>query len=239
MLAGPAAKRVRFLGVGPDSTAGVQGGHHGNSKASTLSNGCQSLRAYFAPGSEPPPSPPTAAAPQQEQQQQQQGGVGAPAATAPNQGAEPTSEGQAATTAAAAAAEPGTGAPGTEAAAAGDQAAAPTDMAVVPASVAAAHARWVSSPDWHQQVAGMTPQAAACFTFPCGPSGAPGPWGHEQAREEVLAAGALPKYATEAWVANHYKWVVWKLACYERTFPAHCKGRALSSAGVVAQLKHR
>jgi breast cancer 2 susceptibility protein len=36
--------------------------------------------------------------------------------------------------------------------------------------------------------------------------------GWQELRQQLVEAGANPAYATEAWVANHYRWVVWKLA---------------------------
>ena len=31
--------------------------------------------------------------------------------------------------------------------------------------------------------------------------------------------GVDPKLISEAWVFNHYRWIVWKRACMERAFP--------------------
>ena len=45
-------------------------------------------------------------------------------------------------------------------------------------------------------------------------------WGVPQARAALLAAGACGEDASEAWVANAYRWVVWKLAAYERRWVA-------------------
>ncbi|KAL2340475.1 hypothetical protein Fmac_008415 [Flemingia macrophylla] len=38
------------------------------------------------------------------------------------------------------------------------------------------------------------------------------------------------------WVTNHYKWIVWKLACYERYYPA---GKFLTVSNVLEELKYR
>ena len=40
--------------------------------------------------------------------------------------------------------------------------------------------------------------------------------GWRQARQVLLSAGACPRVASETWVANHYRWVVWKLASHTR-----------------------
>ena len=52
-------------------------------------------------------------------------------------------------------------------------------------------------------------------------------------------AGAEPQHCSEAWVANHYRWVVWKLACYERRCPAQLASQMLTVPVVLDQLKYR
>eukprot|EP00943_MAST-04B_sp_MAST-4B-sp1_P004722 g4722.t1 len=47
------------------------------------------------------------------------------------------------------------------------------------------------------------------------------------------------KYLTETWVANHYRWIIWKLSAMERKFPHVCKGNFLNPKNVLDQLKHR
>uniref|UniRef100_W5L0S8 BRCA2 DNA repair associated n=1 Tax=Astyanax mexicanus TaxID=7994 RepID=W5L0S8_ASTMX len=51
--------------------------------------------------------------------------------------------------------------------------------------------------------------------------------------------GVDPKLMSEAWVFNHYRWVVWKRACMERTFPEVMGGRCLTPEQVLLQLKLR
>ncbi|KAK7344501.1 hypothetical protein VNO77_14169 [Canavalia gladiata] len=51
--------------------------------------------------------------------------------------------------------------------------------------------------------------------------------------------GASLNFATEKWVKNHYKWIVWKLACYERYYPAKSAGKFLTIANVLEELKYR
>ena len=47
------------------------------------------------------------------------------------------------------------------------------------------------------------------------------------------------KFLSERWVANHYRWIVWKQASLERKFPHVCKGEFLNPRSVLEQLKKR
>lgn len=38
---------------------------------------------------------------------------------------------------------------------------------------------------------------------------------------------------------NHYKWIIWKLACYERCYPTKCAGKFLTISNVLEELKYR
>ncbi|KAH7514694.1 hypothetical protein FEM48_Zijuj11G0117000 [Ziziphus jujuba var. spinosa] len=40
------------------------------------------------------------------------------------------------------------------------------------------------------------------------------------------------------WVMNHYKWIIWKLACYERCYPTKCAGKFLTISNVLEELKY-
>ncbi|KAM1181415.1 hypothetical protein FF1_000013 [Malus domestica] len=51
--------------------------------------------------------------------------------------------------------------------------------------------------------------------------------------------GASMQYTSREWVTNHYKWVVWKLACYERYYPAKSFGKFLTVSNVLEELKYR
>ncbi|RHN55782.1 putative breast cancer type 2 susceptibility protein [Medicago truncatula] len=51
--------------------------------------------------------------------------------------------------------------------------------------------------------------------------------------------GASLHFASKEWVLNHYKWIVWKLACYERYYPARCAGKFLTVSNVLEELKYR
>ncbi|KAL6471416.1 hypothetical protein MHYP_G00200660 [Metynnis hypsauchen] len=51
--------------------------------------------------------------------------------------------------------------------------------------------------------------------------------------------GIDPKLISEAWVFNHYRWIVWKRACMERAFPEVMGSRCLTPEQVLLQLKLR
>ncbi|KAJ7995137.1 hypothetical protein DPEC_G00241440 [Dallia pectoralis] len=51
--------------------------------------------------------------------------------------------------------------------------------------------------------------------------------------------GVDPKLISENWVFNHYRWVVWKMACMERAFPHVMGGACLIPEQVLLQLKYR
>ncbi|CAI9287354.1 unnamed protein product [Lactuca saligna] len=44
---------------------------------------------------------------------------------------------------------------------------------------------------------------------------------------------------SKEWIANHYRWIIWKLACYERCYPAKFSGKLLTVSNVVEELKYR
>ncbi|NXJ18259.1 BRCA2 protein, partial [Dicrurus megarhynchus] len=51
--------------------------------------------------------------------------------------------------------------------------------------------------------------------------------------------GVNPNLITEAWVYNHYRWIVWKLAAMEVSFPREFANRCLTPEMVLLQLKYR
>uniref|UniRef100_A0A667XXS1 BRCA2 DNA repair associated n=1 Tax=Myripristis murdjan TaxID=586833 RepID=A0A667XXS1_9TELE len=51
--------------------------------------------------------------------------------------------------------------------------------------------------------------------------------------------GVDPKLISEDWVYNHYRWIVWKQASMERSFPATMAGLCLNPEQVLLQLKYR
>ncbi|XP_010289703.1 PREDICTED: breast cancer type 2 susceptibility protein homolog, partial [Phaethon lepturus] len=50
--------------------------------------------------------------------------------------------------------------------------------------------------------------------------------------------GVDPKLITEAWVYNHYRWIVWKLAAMEVSFPHEFANKCLTPETVLLQLKY-
>ncbi|XP_030304076.1 breast cancer type 2 susceptibility protein [Calypte anna] len=51
--------------------------------------------------------------------------------------------------------------------------------------------------------------------------------------------GVDPKLITETWAYNHYRWIVWKLAAMEVSFPHEFANRCLTPETVLLQLKYR
>lgn len=77
---------------------------------------------------------------------------------------------------------------------------------------------------------------AAAYQFP-GPHGDTVGSGHMLAR--LLVAGAKHEYATEEWVRNHYRWVVWKLARCEFAAGPAAAGRVLTEQIAEDELRRR
>ncbi|XP_060091287.1 breast cancer type 2 susceptibility protein [Heteronotia binoei] len=51
--------------------------------------------------------------------------------------------------------------------------------------------------------------------------------------------GVDPKLISKAWVFNHYRWIVWKLASMEVAFPQEFANKCLTPERVLFQLKYR
>jgi hypothetical protein len=87
----------------------------------------------------------------------------------------------------------------------------------------------------------MNSASAASYVFP--PSSTDQPFvlavDYMHFRELLLQSGAIPNLCSPVWVKNHYRWIVWRLACYERSFPVICGGRYLTQQRVLSELKHR
>jgi hypothetical protein len=84
-----------------------------------------------------------------------------------------------------------------------------------------------------QEVLLMTPEQARLHEFATDEGG----WGFNQAASELEACGADLKIVGKGWVANHYKWIVWKLACTARRFPRTLE--FWNRQSVLNQLKYR
>ncbi|KAK6118245.1 hypothetical protein DH2020_048031 [Rehmannia glutinosa] len=83
----------------------------------------------------------------------------------------------------------------------------------------------------------MSPFAAESYTFQNEiPSDCSGP---EAFYRMLSQSGASIQYLTKEWVANHYKWIVWKLASYERSYPAKFAGKLLTPSNVLEELRYR
>ncbi|WOL16309.1 hypothetical protein Cni_G25096 [Canna indica] len=63
--------------------------------------------------------------------------------------------------------------------------------------------------------------------------------GTEAFQDMLLQCGASSCNATKEWVANHYRWIVWKFACYERCYPTILRSKLLTVSNVVEELKYR
>ncbi|XP_062095002.1 protein BREAST CANCER SUSCEPTIBILITY 2 homolog B [Humulus lupulus] len=55
----------------------------------------------------------------------------------------------------------------------------------------------------------------------------------------LIQSGASEQYLSKEWVKNHYKWIIWKLGCYERCYPTKCSGKILTVGNVIEELKYR
>ncbi|XP_031738661.1 protein BREAST CANCER SUSCEPTIBILITY 2 homolog B isoform X3 [Cucumis sativus] len=63
--------------------------------------------------------------------------------------------------------------------------------------------------------------------------------GVEAFRHMLTDSGASPQHVSELWVTNHYKWIVWKLACYERQSLVKSNRNFLGVSNVLEELKYR
>jgi len=69
-----------------------------------------------------------------------------------------------------------------------------------------------------------------------------GAWGLEDAYHDLIARGAVPSLLSNVWLSNHYGLIVWKLACYLRSWPHYFLCRSLSwfsPEAVLNQLAYR
>ncbi|KAG8647794.1 hypothetical protein MANES_09G111200v8 [Manihot esculenta] len=87
------------------------------------------------------------------------------------------------------------------------------------------------------EVRRIKPETAEKYTF-CDESGL-NYIGGEAFYHMLVQSGASVQYASKQWIANHYKWIVWKLACYERCYPLKSATRFLTVTNVLEELKYR
>ncbi|KAI8813652.1 BRCA2, oligonucleotide/oligosaccharide-binding, domain 1-domain-containing protein [Cladochytrium replicatum] len=81
----------------------------------------------------------------------------------------------------------------------------------------------------------MTSASADSYRFPIDINNG---WGVPEAHSALLEAGVIPTVATEKWVQNHYRWIVWKCAGMIRSFPEEFR-RFWSPQYVLNQIKYR
>ncbi|KAJ3051209.1 Breast cancer 2, early onset [Rhizophlyctis rosea] len=62
--------------------------------------------------------------------------------------------------------------------------------------------------------------------------------GKEEFAKRLYESGANPNLATDVWIANHYKWIVWKLAAIVRCTPQRVS-EVFNEAEVLRQLLYR
>ncbi|XP_076049241.1 uncharacterized protein LOC143029922 [Oratosquilla oratoria] len=64
--------------------------------------------------------------------------------------------------------------------------------------------------------------------------------GAEEVERGFLAApGVHPKLVPPKWVANHYRWIIWKLAATERRLGYYMNSKVLTLENVMSNLKYR
>lgn len=88
-----------------------------------------------------------------------------------------------------------------------------------------------------EQVRWMNPENAEKYMF-CDDSGSDC-IGSETFLHMLTQSGAAMQYISKEWIANHYKWIVWKLGCYERYCPAKFAVELLTVPNVLEELKYR
>lgn len=72
-----------------------------------------------------------------------------------------------------------------------------------------------------------------------------GGWGVDEAYHGLLSRGAKQELLSRTWLENHYAMIIWKLACYVRSWPRHLLAAAAAGSGwfcpskVLDQLAYR
>ncbi|CAN6467440.1 unnamed protein product [Victoria cruziana] len=94
-----------------------------------------------------------------------------------------------------------------------------------------------SAENLSDKVKHMSAETAASFTFSA--ASASSGVGSEVLWKILIESGASPTSCNKEWTANHYKWIVWKLAALERCYPGQVGGKLLTAANVLEELKYR
>ncbi|KAI4353653.1 hypothetical protein L6164_002585 [Bauhinia variegata] len=94
--------------------------------------------------------------------------------------------------------------------------------------------KWKHLPD---QVRRITPKNAEKYVLHDGSS--LNIMGPESFFHLLAQYGTSTRFASQEWVKNHYKWIVWKLASYERCYPDRFAGKLLTVLNVLEELKYR
>jgi hypothetical protein len=85
----------------------------------------------------------------------------------------------------------------------------------------------------------ITPSNAVEYCFYRNAGSVGGSAGWSEARTAIISQGCDKKHCSDAWVRNHYRWIVWKLGSYDRRLPVQSTDRHLGWAQVLNQLLHR
>ncbi|MED6197131.1 hypothetical protein PIB30_053852 [Stylosanthes scabra] len=93
-----------------------------------------------------------------------------------------------------------------------------------------------SQKHFHNQVRQVTSSNAEMYKFHDGST--QNSMGAEDFVNLLAQHGASTNFASNDWVKNHYKWIVWKLACYERCCPSRSV-KLLTVSNVLEELKYR
>ncbi|XP_021769649.1 protein BREAST CANCER SUSCEPTIBILITY 2 homolog B-like isoform X1 [Chenopodium quinoa] len=86
-----------------------------------------------------------------------------------------------------------------------------------------------------EEVRQITPRTSEKYTFVDGSQR----FGVENFYHLLVQSGASVQHASKEWVTNHFKWIVWKLASYERCYSSKSMKKFLTISDVLEELKYR
>ncbi|KAH7434005.1 hypothetical protein KP509_07G096700 [Ceratopteris richardii] len=84
----------------------------------------------------------------------------------------------------------------------------------------------------------ITSESAKSFRFSTSTNGLESV-GPEEFKMMLLQSGANSQVVTKEWVDNHYRWIIWKLASLERSYPSKLGNKLLTIQMVFNELKYR